>query len=192
MKAFEASEVTVDRPGSADPDSDEEGLPPTCPMREDEGDGKQRMTALHLAKRGAAKRQRGRGEEALCDCEEALRISPDCALAMRVRGMCHFDAEHWALASADFNCSQRDDYDDATASTHALANERARAAAAPVHDELTSSPSLPSLPEGLEGMLSNPHLMMAAQEMMSDPEKMRTMLQNPMLLSLMKGSGIMG
>eukprot|EP00928_Gymnodinium_smaydae_P053255 TRINITY_DN37291_c0_g1_i1.p1 TRINITY_DN37291_c0_g1~~TRINITY_DN37291_c0_g1_i1.p1 ORF type:complete len:763 (-),score=196.55 TRINITY_DN37291_c0_g1_i1:106-2211(-) len=84
-------------------------------------------SALVLSKRAEILLKRRRPKAALEDCNAALRLNPDTAKALRVRGLVHRRLGKWREAASDLTEAQRVDFDEDTAALQRLCSEKAKA-----------------------------------------------------------------
>ena len=170
------------------------------------------VTAMLMTKRADLLLKLQRPRAAIKDCEVALSLNPDSGKAFRIRGLAYRYLHQWEKAHSDLAAAQRIDFDDATEEVHKLVDEKYRKMMeskrkAPT---ITSPPrrpaQAPQMPPGMGNMfadllgdpelasaMTNPRVMQALQEMMSNPAALMQYQSDPevgpVLMKLMSKFG---
>ena len=155
---------------------------------------------------------------AIKDCDLALSLNPDSGKAFRIRGLAHRYLHRWEKAHSDLASAQRIDFDDATEEIHKMVDEKFKkliqtrrsepSSSAPTRGRPEPSPTAP--PSGgmgnmfadllgdpeLASAMTNPRVMQALQEMMSNPAALLQYQSDPevspILMKLMSKFGAGG
>jgi suppressor of tumorigenicity protein 13 len=157
------------------------------------------VTAMLMTKRADLLLKLKRPLAAIRDCDTALSLNPDSGKAFRIRGLAYRHLQKWEKAHADLAAAQRIDFDETTEEVHKLVDEKykkileATRKARPSQEPSfrpTSPPRRPasapeaSFPMGggmgnmfsdllsdpeLASAMTNPRVMQALQEMMTNP-----------------------
>lgn len=146
-------------------------------------------TAMLVTKRAELLLKLKRPMAAIKDCDFALSLNPDSGKAFRVRGTAYRFVHEWEKAHADLSNAQRIDFDDATEAIKRFVDEQYKASRKIKSSTSRAASSSPpkresggGMPSGMEGMfaqllsdpelisaMSNPRVMQAVQEMMTNP-----------------------
>jgi suppressor of tumorigenicity protein 13 len=146
-------------------------------------------TAMLVTKRAELLLKLKRPMAAIKDCDFALSLNPDSGKAFRVRGTAYRFVHEWEKAHADLANAQRIDFDDATEAIKRFVDEQFKESGKIKSSSSRAAPSSPpkresraGMPAGMEGMfaqllsdpelisaMSNPRVMQAVQEMMTNP-----------------------
>lgn len=175
------------------------------------------VTAMLMTKRADILLKLKRPLAAVKDCDIALSLNPDSGKAFRIRGLAYRHLQRWEKAHADLAAAQRIDFDDATEEVHKLVDQKYEA----MKKARARSPSPPrrtpqaapemSFPMGggagnifadllsdpeLASAMTNPRVMQAMQEMMSNPAALLQYQSDPevgpVLMKLMAKFGAGG
>lgn len=148
------------------------------------------VSAMLMTKRAELLLKLKRPLSAIKDCDIALTLNPDSGKAFRIRGMANRHLQRWEKAHSDLAAAQRIDFDDATEEVHKLVDkkfeEMKKTKTRSPSPPRRSNPSAPQtsfpIPGGMGNMfadlmadpelasaMTNPRVMQALQEMMSNP-----------------------
>jgi suppressor of tumorigenicity protein 13 len=149
------------------------------------------VTAMLMTKRADLLLKLKRPVASIKDCDVALSLNPDSGKAFRIRGLAHRYLHKWEQAHSDLAAAQRIDFDDSVERVHKLVGERykkifeSKRAKSPPRVRPTSPRNTSVPPSGMGGMggmfgdlfndpeiagaMTNPRVMQALQEMMSNP-----------------------
>jgi len=83
-------------------------------------------SALLYANRADSLFRLERYEHAILDCDEAIKLNPDSAKALRIRGKCQKEIGAWEKARQDLSASQTIDFDDVAAEDLKFVKEKVR------------------------------------------------------------------
>lgn len=133
--------------------------------------------ALAFARRAKEYLAAGRLGEAMTDCESALALNPNSARALGVRAQVYAKRENWGQCNVDLSKAQAIDYNEDLDELHKLSIQNC---------ELNKS--VPDVAPGLQNLFSNipPNILSEAQGILHDPEKLNTILQNPVFRQMMQ------
>lgn len=163
--------------------------------------------AIYFSNRAAAYSSARKHELALKDAQEAVKVNPNYAKAWSRMGLAKYalgDAEGAMEAYAkglkaegsNHSASMEKGYQ--TAKKRVEENENKKTAGSSTSapsganpsDSASSGSSNPL--GGLSGLLNNPQVMQAAQQMMQNPDAMRNLMNNPQLRQMAQSMGLGG
>lgn len=136
--------------------------------------------ALALARRAKEYLTAGRLGEAMTDCESALALNPDSARALAIRAQIYAKRGNWSQCNADLSKAQAIDYNEDLDELHKSS----------IRNCCEVNKSMPNVAPGIQNLFGNgnmpPNILSEAQEILHDPAKLNTLLQNPMFKQMMQ------